>query len=290
MMKKREFTLIELLVVIAIIAILAAMLLPALQQARQRAQGSNCINNLKQLATLGNMYLNDNRNFWPVTPSTSNGGARIKNFLWPTCMIYGKYLPDFREGNNLTKRQTLGTKYRDNPAVRCPAIPYSTSTAAITSVPQTYATPGIQNSGVGYSDAPGIEHCVQFNSPGLSKAYSRPSAAALLSDEIPMPSNRIWLADAMFSDSSTPELHPRAIFYACNDGNIFAGLTNPHGGRIGMLLHDGHVESLQPDDLPKRYGLCVITVNGKKEMHCLRSVRYVPFGEATASSTRVDTM
>ncbi len=55
------FTLIELLVVIAIIAILAAMLLPALSAAKAKAMSVTCINNLKQMGLVNQMYATDSQ-------------------------------------------------------------------------------------------------------------------------------------------------------------------------------------------------------------------------------------
>ena len=83
------FTLIELLVVIAIIAILAALLLPALGSAKLKAQGIQCMSNLKQLQLVFLLYPDDNNDNLTSSGYTSP--------VEPTAWVNG--WEDFRDNN-----------------------------------------------------------------------------------------------------------------------------------------------------------------------------------------------
>ena len=261
---KRRFTLIELLVVIAIIAILAAILLPALQAARNRANSASCTSNLKNLGTSAMSYINDNRTFWPAPPTTITGGSdlgtNLPNFIWPYCMIKGKYMPDIRD--SLNGKSNRWTNTPASAAYRCPGIGFQFLKVGSTEcwTPQVYGSPARSDGNSSPANLEkGIPQGWYLNQASLNDLYrwSAVNTVSFKAANGSSPSKRIWFADSAYVEPNCKLFHQRCTVYGFQGQKSATAncsrLYPAHGGRLNFTTQDGSVSSSDPEGVMDNY-------------------------------------
>lgn len=217
---RSAFTLIELLTVVAIVALLAVMALPAFRRARDRADATECMSNLKQIGVVMNLYAAEHNGCTPITGTSPWYQENTWGYeLWP--YAYGGYSTFTYYGNCLTFQGTNPGAWKKN-IFRC----WSTR-RKVTPIPT------VSNPSTGYSYG--------FNSDAGTVAA--PNAGNYYRN-VPIPllnvPNQSRIAMVTETSQSTGDFKGYYTQF---------GLM-PHEKGSNVLFYDGHVEWRKIETIP----------------------------------------
>ncbi|MBR6314390.1 MAG: prepilin-type N-terminal cleavage/methylation domain-containing protein [Clostridia bacterium] len=257
----KRFTLIELLVVIAIIAILAAILLPALQSARDRANSTGCLSNLKNLSTVARLYMDDSKDFWwGMNNRTVNGS-------WMKRLVAGKYVTGVPLDDE-------GLSKEDLKQFRCTKIQFQPSVG--TANMQVYGAPYHPTAPSNKNAIPGT-----YISKGIgNERYTYDGGTNFVYEFVPLSKRVLFACSISKSADSQMPMVANCVMAGWGETESRGQPTDVHGGRFNVATPIGSVATLSPSDNMREYFCYRNVLWGTANNHSIPAMLrwYIPDG------------